>query len=149
MSPTLLTPPVVDDATRRQFLTGLTVAGLLAGCGSDPAPAEPAAPSTRTITNEFGTFEVPTDPQRVVGLEGRRDLETAIALGLGIVAVGSNAVYAERGTDELAPFINFDLDSVTVLDQAEVNLEQLAALRPDLILTAAATSRSCATSWPG
>lgn len=30
---TLLAPPIVDDATRRRFLTGLAAAGLLAGHG--------------------------------------------------------------------------------------------------------------------
>lgn len=34
---------------------------MLAGCSSDGSAAQPAA---RTVTNEFGTFEVPLGPQR-------------------------------------------------------------------------------------
>lgn len=67
----------------------------------------------------------------VVGWEGRRDLETALALGLTPIGIGSNAL----DDSELAPFVDFDLDGVTVITQTEPDLEQIAALRPDLILT--------------
>ncbi|MGH3753281.1 MAG: hypothetical protein ACRDRP_11390 [Pseudonocardiaceae bacterium] len=64
----------------------------------------------------------------MLGLEGRRDLETAVALGLGIAAVGENAII----DGQYAPF---DPAGVEVIDQNAPNLEQIAALRPDLILT--------------
>jgi iron complex transport system substrate-binding protein len=117
--------------SRRTFLTLLGAAGLAAGCGAPTATA-PAAPATRTVTHRFGTFEVPTDPQRVVGIEGRRDLETALALGLRPVGIGSNALY---GGDTPAPWLDLPLDGVTVIQQTEPGLEQIAALRPDLVLT--------------
>jgi iron complex transport system substrate-binding protein len=125
--------------SRRSFLAGalaLPVAGL-AACGGDgeagPAPnPSPATPGTLTVTNEFGTFEVPAEPQRVVGWEGRRDLETAVALDLPVAGVGSNALF---GDDEVAPFLDFSLDGVQVIEQTEPNLELIASLRPDLILT--------------
>jgi len=63
------------------------------------------------VTNRFGSFDVPREPQRDVGWEGRRDLETALALGLSPIAVGSNAV-GEDG--KLAPFVPFDLTGVQV-----------------------------------
>lgn len=146
--------------SRRSFLTAalaLPVAGLAACAaeggegsaaapdasaapGSAPAPGgTPAAPGsppagfgTLTVTNEFGTFEVPAEPRRVVGLEGRRDLETAVALDLPVVAVGSNAL-SDDG--EIAPFLDFSMDGVQVIEQTEPNLELIASLRPDLILT--------------
>ena len=117
--------------TRRTFLTLLGAAGLAAGCGAPPSDAPPA-PATRSVTHRFGTFEIPTDPQRVVGLEGRRDLETALALGLRPVGIGSNALY---GGDTLAPFVDLPLEGVEVIQQTEPSLEQIAALRPDLVLT--------------
>lgn len=117
---------------RRQVLAALVAAGVLAACGEDSAAVEEAAgTATRTIDNAFGTFEVPTDPQRVVGWEGRRDLETALALGLSPIAIGSNAL----DDGELAPFVDFDVEGVAVITQTEPDLEQIAALRPDLILT--------------
>lgn len=148
--------------SRRSFLAAalaLPVAGLAAcaddgGEGSAAAPGSPSAPpstpsaapgsstaapgspsmapGTLTVTNEFGTFEVPAEPRRVVGLEGRRDLETAVALELPVVGVGSNALF---GDDEIAPFLDFSLDGVQVIEQTEPNLELIASLRPDLILT--------------
>jgi iron complex transport system substrate-binding protein len=120
--------PAVTD--RRTFLALLGAVGLAAGCGAPPAA--PPAPATRSVTHRFGTFEVPTDPQRVVGIEGRRDLETALALGLRPVGIGSNALY---GGDALAPFVDLPLEGVEVIQQTEPSLEQIAALRPDLILT--------------
>jgi len=132
MAPATLAPPaLVDHGTRRQFLGGAALGALLlAGCGDEEQ--EPSAPTTRTVRNRFGTFQVPADPRRVVGLEGRRDFETAIALELGIVGVGSNALF---GDDEVAPFIDFDIDRVTIIEQTEPDLEVIASLRPDLILT--------------
>jgi iron complex transport system substrate-binding protein len=139
-SPRSLRPDVVDDATRREFIAGGLVAGLLVACGdrrrdqASPPTTAAAGPERLTITNRFGTFDVPARPMRVVGIEGRRDFETAIALGLGIVGIGSNAVL--EGTT-LAPFIEFDISKVTVIQQTEPNLELIASLRPDLILTRA------------
>jgi iron complex transport system substrate-binding protein len=122
-------PPATTN--RRTFLALLGAAGLAAGCGA-PAATAPTAPATRTVTHRFGTFEVPADPQRVVGIEGRRDLETALALGLRPVGIGSNALY---GGDTLAPWLDLPLDGVAVIQQTAPSLEQIVALRPDLVLT--------------
>ncbi|MGQ0679853.1 MAG: hypothetical protein ACT4OM_09415 [Actinomycetota bacterium] len=89
--------------TRREFMSGITAAGLLAACGrGDDTCDQTPSTATRTVTHEFGTFEIPANPQRVVGTEGRPDLETAIALDLGIVGIGSIAL---GGGDQLAPAI--------------------------------------------
>lgn len=131
----LLAPLPVYDSTRRQFLIGGLATGLLvAGCGDDnddPASSGDGASATLSVTNEFGTFEVPAEPQRVVGLEGRRDLEVSLALRLGIVGIGSNALTG----GQLAPFIDLDPTGIEVIEQAAPNLETITALRPDLILT--------------
>ncbi len=125
---------VVDAATRRQFITMLAAAGLLTACGDDgdgDGAGVGDSGDTIEVTNAFGTFQVPLAPQRVIGLEGRRDFETALALGLSPIAIGSNAI--DGG--ELAPFIDFDLTDVEVIEQTEPNLELILSLRPDLILT--------------
>jgi hypothetical protein len=121
---------------RREFLGLVAAAGVFAACGGGgddtPTGSESASDDdTIEVTNEFGTFQVPRDPKRVIGWEGRRDLETALALGLSPIAIGSNAV----NDGQLAPFVDFDLDGVEVIQQTEPNLELIASLRPDLILT--------------
>lgn len=124
-----MSPAAVTD--RRTFLALLGAVGLAAGCGAPGTAAAPSA-ATRTVTHEFGVFEVPAEPQRVVGLEGRRDLETALALGLRPVGIGSNALY---GGTTPAPWLDLPLDGITVIQQTEPSLEEIAALRPDLVLT--------------
>lgn len=66
---------------RRQFTLCLGAAGLLA---TSPA----GAADTRTITTSVGTYEVPTQPQRVVAVDFRLDVEPALALGLPIIGYG-------------------------------------------------------------
>jgi iron complex transport system substrate-binding protein len=137
--PAVLDPPrtvPADDLTRREVvLAGAALAlGIgLAGCGGDDgaAPDRSGGSDTVVVTNKYGTFDVPRNPQRVVGWEGRRDLETAVALDLPLAAVGSNALM----DGEFPPFIPFDPTGVEVLEQAEPSLELIASLRPDLILT--------------
>lgn len=131
--------PPVDDATRRQFLAGAAALLVAAGCGGDddrqPAAGQApttAGPSSYRITNKFGSFDVPADPQRVIVLEGRRDLEVALALGWSPVAVGPNTFYVG---DKLPAFLNWQPANVTKLGQGgELNIEVVAGLRPDLII---------------
>ena len=40
------------------------------------------ADGTVTITHDYGTFDIPLEPERVLVLENRRDLETAVVLDL-------------------------------------------------------------------
>lgn len=48
MTTTLVPPPIVDDATRRQFLALIGAGGLLTACGGDSNP-EQAGPATRLL----------------------------------------------------------------------------------------------------
>lgn len=114
----------------RRRLLGLGL-GLVAGCGTTSG-APPAAPATtRRITHEFGTFDIPLRPQRLVALEGRSDLEVVLALGLAPIAVGENGFQ----DGEPAPWLGWDPADVTIIGQGnDVNLEQLAALRPDVFV---------------
>ncbi|MCR6671586.1 ABC transporter substrate-binding protein [Devosia ginsengisoli] len=45
-----------------------------------------AQSTSRTITTSLGTYDIPTDPQRVVAIDHRLDLEPALALGLPVIA---------------------------------------------------------------
>lgn len=91
-------------------------------------------PETRTVTNRFGTFQVPATPTRLLVFEGRRDLEVALALGLSPIAIGQNALRDGK----VAPFIDFDPTGLDVVNPNEPNLEQILRIRPDLIMGRAA-----------
>ncbi|GHE11444.1 ABC transporter substrate-binding protein [Klenkia taihuensis] len=119
---------------RRTALLALVTAGaVLTGCGGTdaPAPAAQEGPGTREVVHALGTTTITGTPERVVVLDsGELDAVTA----LGVVPVG--AVETGGLLDELAATHGFDAGDVTVVGSiAEPDLEAVAALQPDLILT--------------
>ncbi|MGY1711752.1 ABC transporter substrate-binding protein [Geodermatophilus sp. SYSU D00758] len=114
------------------------VAGLLlAGCGSDggatTTTTEPAAEQSRTVDHALGSTEITGTPERVVVLD-TGELDTALALGVTPVGAVRTAV-----SDELPAYIEdagadpADIANVGTIQ--EPNLEGIAALEPDLILS--------------
>jgi iron complex transport system substrate-binding protein len=122
--------------TRRTVLTGSS-AGLAAfalargvtGAQGTPS-ASPTASGTRTISHAMGETEIPANPQRVVVLDGPV-LDACFALGVTPVGATTGVAgapwpeYLGPGTEGIA----------NVGDIAEPNLEQIAALDPDLIIS--------------
>lgn len=108
--------------TRRRF--GATLAGV-AGLSLLPRLAfAQDGVATRTITTVLGTYEIPADPQRVVCIDSRLDLEPAVALGLPVIG------HAYDQTP--MPWVPADPDWAFV---GEIpNFEQILALDPDLII---------------
>lgn len=128
----------VDDATRRQFLIGgASLAALLAGCGNSTDREQAATGSAgfpRTLKGKEGPTTIPAEPSRVVAVGFQRDTDTAIALGVTPVAMSENSAIFPSG---VAPWVEAALTASTppLLDTAEaMPFEQIAALRPDLIL---------------
>jgi ABC-type Fe3+-hydroxamate transport system substrate-binding protein len=85
--------------------------------------------ATVEITDLLGTRQVPAAPARVVCLDGRNDLELAMLCEWPVVG------YYDRSTET----VPYPADLVAAVADAdslpfEPNLEQLAALRPDLII---------------
>lgn len=110
---------------------------VLAGCSSTGSESStPAAGSgdgtfPATIPTAFGDVTVPQAPQRVVAL-GWSDAETALALG--VQPVGASDWLAVGG-DGLGPWVTQRYTTPPQqLGTLEVDLEQVAALQPDLIL---------------
>lgn len=116
------------------------IAMTLAACGSSgeelaPATGQPAAGAfPATIEHEYGTTTVDAPPERVV-VVGLREQDPLLALG--VVPVATTEWYGEQpgaifewARDELG-----DAPVPTVLsDTNGVELEKVAAQRPDLIL---------------
>ncbi|MGH3982907.1 MAG: iron-siderophore ABC transporter substrate-binding protein [Pseudonocardiaceae bacterium] len=132
--------PIHDEATRRQFLIGgASLAALLAGCGAPDAEAPPPSSSDdgrfpRIVAHKYGSTEIPAEPQRVVTV-GLSDHDYVLALG--VVPVGLTDWYGDypNGTwpwaaDELGDA----QPEVMPRNEDRINFEQVAALRPDLVL---------------
>lgn len=126
-------PPGARPSRRGVLAGGLLLAGALAGCAApreDPAgsTSEPGFP--RRVDTALGPVEIPAKPQRIVTL-GR---EAEVVLALDATPVGMPKSYYAPGVE---PYLEDRVAGrdVTVFDTADgIPLEQIAALRPDLIL---------------
>jgi iron complex transport system substrate-binding protein len=119
--------------SRRTLLRGTALLGAglaLSACGGAPAPA-PAA-GGRTIAHKYGTTTVEGSPRRVVtvGLT-----EQDYALALGVVPVGAREWFGGQ-PGALWPWARDAAGGAApeVLPVDALDLEQVAALAPDLIL---------------
>jgi len=134
---------------RAQLATGLLAVLALAACGSaepvDESTASPAptsdAPSDAfpvTIEHALGTTVVESAPERVVTI-GWGSQDTALALGVAPVGVPFDGWAGDPDTG-LLPWTADAFDDLgapaptTYVDLPEVDVEQIAALDPDLIL---------------
>ncbi|MFE0174155.1 ABC transporter substrate-binding protein [Streptomyces sp. NPDC059002] len=120
---------------RRALLTGslaLTGALTLAACGSSDSGKDAAGSGrTHTVKTAMGDVRVPVKPERVVVLD-TAELDSAITLG--VQPIGATHVEASSGFLSYLP-----KDKVSgIKDVGEMlnpNMEAIAALKPDLILT--------------
>lgn len=105
--------------TRRAFALG-TIG--LAGMSLLPTRAF-AQGEMRSVTTSLGTYDIPANPQRVVAIDSRLDMQPALALGLPVVGYGHSVPgdWVPVGKD--VAFVG-----------SEVNVEQVLALEPDLII---------------
>jgi iron complex transport system substrate-binding protein len=126
-----------ENLTRRRFIVGaggLIGAAALGACGApgEQAAAPTSAPTTKRVKDMYGDVEVPAEPQRVYCTYDDV-LVSAIALGFSIVGgpgergKAANPFPAFLTPDQVAGITKFDFYPTP-------NLEQLAALKPDLIL---------------
>jgi iron complex transport system substrate-binding protein len=107
--------------SRRHFAlggAGIVLSGLL------PRAAF-AQTATRSVTTKYGTYDIPADPQRVVCIDSRLDLQPALALGLPVVGYGHSQPGGWVPVPEGLEFYG-----------SEVNIEQVLASDPDLIICA-------------
>lgn len=127
---------------KRLLVPLLGTALLLSGCGAtneDPtAPSESSATTAgNTVETALGTITVPKEVNSVVILEGRRDLDIALALGLPVVGYP----YEEAGSLELESPLATQLEQAKTNGAKEIfaadniSLEAIAAADPDLIIS--------------
>lgn len=122
-------------SSRRHFVTtagaGLAAIGAArTGLAQGTPAATPGAGGTRVVGSAMGEIEVPASPQRVVVLDGPV-LDACFALGITPVGATTGVAgapwpeYLGPGTEGI----------VNVGDIAEPDLEAIAALQPDLIVS--------------
>ncbi|MBB3037033.1 ABC transporter substrate-binding protein [Hoyosella altamirensis] len=115
---------LVDQLTRRDFMIGsASLAALLSACSVQQGDSDQGASATRTVTTALGTYDIPLEPRRVIAIDSRLDLEPAVSLQLPLVG------YSYSEAERWVP-VEGDLEVLT----SPVNLEEVAALQPDLII---------------
>jgi iron complex transport system substrate-binding protein len=112
----------------------VAIALTLTACGGSAEPGETTpsddAAFPRTVEHAMGQTEIPQQPERVVVLD-TGELDTALSLGVTPVGAVTTAV-----SDGFLSYLAEDAADVEVVGTiAEPNLEAIAALRPDLILS--------------
>ncbi|RBY94533.1 iron-siderophore ABC transporter substrate-binding protein [Blastococcus sp. TBT05-19] len=123
--------------TLRTAALGLATALALTACGSGAASEEPAEGSAaaeegfpRTVEHAMGSTEIPERPERVVVLD-TGELDSVLSLGVTPVGAVTTAV-----SDGFLSYLAEDAEDVEVVGTiAEPDLEAIAALEPDLILS--------------
>jgi iron complex transport system substrate-binding protein len=113
---------------------------VLVACGGAPTtPASSAVPTQTaagafpvTVEHAFGSTTIPAAPQRVVTIGFN---EADFALALGVVPIGVRDFIGEY-PEESRPWAQEALGGATpeVVGGAELDLEKIATLQPDLIL---------------
>ncbi|MFI0408642.1 iron-siderophore ABC transporter substrate-binding protein [Actinomadura sp. 3N508] len=116
--------------------------GMAAACGDDE-PADDASGAKAgagafpvTITHKLGTAKIESAPKRIVAL-GEIDQDALLALGVKPVAMAElTGIQPDGLTPWTAPKLTGEKPKLLKAGEAGFNLEEVAALRPDLILAA-------------
>ncbi len=139
-----------NQLSRRNFLlcSGLVMGTLLSACTLPPVAAPSAATTsstaatttvtadvgaTRPFTHTLGVSEVPIAPQRIIALHNEAVANNLLQLGVVPVATVNEPPFVTIGD------VTFPDTVVSVGGYQEPSLEQIAALKPDLIISAATT----------
>lgn len=122
--------PIILD--RRAFTFGVAGATFSAAL---PSRAFAQDEQTRSVTTIYGTYDIPAFPLRVVAIDSRLDLQPALALGLPVIGYGHSQPGSWVPLPEGLEFYG-----------SEVNIEQVLASDPDLIICAAYNPDS--SYWP-
>jgi iron complex transport system substrate-binding protein len=123
-------------------LTALLATATLAltGCGSSSDENAPAADSSvgfpRTIEHAMGTTEIPAKPKRVVALDASF-VDATLILDTNVVGYTDYRSINGKLPDYLGEDrTKYGAEAQAVGTLAEPNLEKIAELNPDLIITA-------------
>lgn len=123
--------------TRRRFGFGIAAAGLgaaLTACSTDDARSEARVSAAVPFAYSNPSVDVPSDPKRVVSIQGRADLEFGLLAGYPMIASGTSFLPDEPVGVQFGSMVPADLPRLGLGDGTEVDYEQLLGLEPDLII---------------
>ena len=103
---------------RREF--GISASALAIALG---LTQQSAAQERKMVATLLGQYEIPLAPRRVIAIDGRTDLEPALALGLPIIGANHNPNRT---------WVPFPSDAINIA--APVAAEEVLSLNPDLIV---------------
>ena len=113
----------------RVLAAGVLLAGV-AACGDDSGEADTGGGATHAVETAKGSVEVPEDPERVVVLD-TGELDNTLALG--VTPAGAVTTDVDSG------YLGYLGDRTEGIEPVgsinEPNLEKIASLEPDLILS--------------
>jgi iron complex transport system substrate-binding protein len=120
----------------RTVVLGALLAISVAACGSTPDPAQPAAAPFRVVTHAMGETAIPAQPKRVVALD-QSFVDAALTLETPLVGFTTYRAIEGGLPEYLGPLVaTYGAEAISVGRLEEPSLEQIAALKPDLILSA-------------
>ena len=130
------------DARRAAWLTtaSVVVAATLTACGAGAATAPASTAAGTTVDTVLGPVTVPAEVESVVVVEGRRDLDIALALGLPLVG---HPTFGDSADPSVPSPLAEPLAAATaqgarpLFTRSEVNVEAIAAAAPSLIISRA------------
>lgn len=116
----------------------LTVTSLLAACSTTTTPAASSTTSGRTVETVLGQVTVPEQVNSVVVIEGRRDLDIALALDLPVVGFpveGDGALDLESPLADAraAAVAEHGAEGLFLAD--EISIEAIAQAAPSVIIS--------------
>ena len=118
----------LNPQRRYLLLLGVTACITSACTSKAQTDNQSTASAVRQVQHAFGETEIPANPTRVV-VWGYVVLEASVAYGLQLIGVPNDS------TDNL-PHLSLNAETVAEIgDPGQPNLEKIAALQPDLILT--------------
>jgi iron complex transport system substrate-binding protein len=115
---------------------GALLALVVAACGSAPDEAAPRGAPFRVVAHAMGETAIPTQPKRVVALD-QSFVDAVLTLETPVVGYTTYRAITDGLPDYLGPLAGtYAGDAIPVGALEEPSLEQIAALQPDLIVSA-------------
>ncbi|MEU1387490.1 MULTISPECIES: iron-siderophore ABC transporter substrate-binding protein [unclassified Nonomuraea] len=120
-----------------RVLTGVLLVAGVAACGSTEPAAKPSAdPAARTIEHAMGSTKISGQPKRVVALD-QSFVDAVLTLETPVIGYTTYRSIDTKLPDYLGPLVaQYGKEATPVGTLEQPSLEKIAALKPDLIVSA-------------